>query len=872
MMPAGRVTSVRTTVAPSLSGPTVAWALDQLAKRLSQCGIRLADGEYGDGPVVRVAERHGLPDGADQNLSSAALEAFGYEAQADGSVTVAAGGAQGAAYGLVGLGDRVSLRGSWEAALEGIGAAGGSAAVPVRGIVRAFSSVDEDLPWFHDREFWTEYLDWVAQARFNRFHLALGMQYNYGADRHGATDNYLCFAYPFLLSADGWDVRASGVPDDERDLNLEILRFISAECKRRGMSFQLGLWNHAYDYGRDSEHRYEILGLTPETHADYSAAALSQLLAQCPDIDGLTFRVHYEGGIHDQDHEVFWDKVFAAASGCGRDLEIDMHAKGVDQALLDAVNKPGLRPVLSAKYWAEHQGLPYHQASIRRREEAKPIPPGHEMTGVTEFSRRFTRYGYGDFLSEDRQVDLMFRVWPGTQKLLLWGDPEMAAGYGRLSTFGGARGVDICEPLFFKGRKGSGAPGQRDPYIDPSLQLGIGDWTKYRYTYLLWGRLLFNPDAPADEWQAYLSETYGKYARNVERALAPLSRVLPLVTVVHGVGGSNNGYWPEVYTNLPITVGVDPAHYARDTDEPPVWGSVSPFDPTTFYIIDEYAKDLVAGTVGARYTPWEVADWLEGFTTAAEADLDLLRSVSDPDAQLKRTLIDLEVVSCLGRFFAAKFRSATEYGVYKQSGSRAALRSAVAENRKARDAFADILGHVEGVYQPDLKFGIGGSEHGHWADRLPAIEADVVAMEAELARLPEGPGIPNPPHPQRPQSSGIGHAPPTAFRRGEDFNISVDAEDALVRGVTLCYRHVNQAERFDSVPMQRTGNTFEAVVPAAYTGSSYPLMYFFDVDRADEGRSLHPRFNAELSNQPYYVVFSDHPRDRQGSTMRSPDA
>lgn len=856
-MPSAPVTTLRTAVTPALSGPTVEWALGQLDHRLQGGGLRRSDGEDGEGPLIRVVGAAEVADGVAPHASSGSAEAFDYVAEPDGSITIAAGGAPGAAYGLVGLGDRVSLRGSWEAALDGITDAGGGPAVPVRGIVRSFSSVDEDLPWFRDRDFWTEYLDWIAEARFNRFHLALGMQYNY-SERRGATDNYLCFAYPFFLSVEGWDVTASGVADEERSENLAMLQFISAETKRRGMSFQLGLWNHAYDHGWGSQHRYEILGLTPKTHADYCAAALAELLGECPDIDGLTFRVHYEGGINDQDHEIFWDKVFAAASASGRSLEIDMHAKGVDQVLLDAVAKPGLRPILSAKYWAEHQGLPYHQASIRQREEAKPVPPGHEMSGLTEFSRRFTRYGYADFLSEDRQVDLMFRVWPGTQKLLLWGDPELAAGYGRLATFGGSRGVDVCEPLFFKGRKGSGRPGHRDPYVNHDLQLGLRDWTKYRYTYLLWGRLLFNPDAPADEWRAYLAATYGEYGCNVERALAPLSRVLPLVTVVHGVGGSNNGYWPEVYTNLPITAGGDPAHYGGDTQSPPVWGSVSPFDPTTFYIIDEYAKDLVNGTVGARYTPWEVAEWLEGFTSQAEQDLNALRSVSDGDAQFRRTLIDLEVLNCLGRFFAAKFRSATQYGVYKEGGSVAALRSAVAENAKARDAFAAIPAYVEGVYQKDLKFGEGHSEHGHWSDRLPGIENDLRVMEAELEGGPQESTTPAPAHLQRPGSSGISHTCPLSFSRGENLQLTVESQDAGVLGVQLHYRHVNQAERFDSVTMRRAGDAFEGLVPAAYTQSTYPLMYFFEVDRGDEGRTLHPRFNAALSNQPYYVVASDH--------------
>ena len=43
-------------------------------------------------------------------------------------------------------------------------------------------------------------------------------------------------------------------------------------------------------------------------------------------------------------------------------------------------------------------------------------------------SRSFTRYGYADLMREDRRFDILWRIWPGTQRLLLWGDPVFAAG------------------------------------------------------------------------------------------------------------------------------------------------------------------------------------------------------------------------------------------------------------------------------------------------------------------------------------------------------------------------------------------------------------------------------------------------------------
>lgn len=825
-------TTVTLTVAPEIDGPPAQWAAGVLE--------RVAGGLAG-GPPVEVVGADNGPQG------------YAYEVSGD-RLLITATDTVGASYGLVGLADQLQLTTDVSDAFAALDGRSASAAMPVRGIMRSFSSFDEDLPWFISREFWVGYLDWIAQARFSRFHLTLGMQYNYGADRNGATDNYLCFAYPFLLDVPGWNVRAEGVSADDRERNLEILKFIVAETKRRGMDFQMGLWNHAYDYGRNSVHRFPITGLRPETHADYCAAAITELLKQCPDIDGFSFRVHYEGGIPDEGHERFWGKVFDALSATGKPLQVDMHAKGVDDALLDAVNKPGLKPVLGAKYWAEHQGLPYHQASIRRMEESKPIPPGHELTAITEFSRRFTRYGYGDFLNTDRRTDLIFRVWPGTQKLLLWGDPALAAGYGRLSTFAGAIGVDICEPLFFKGRKGSGVPGRRDPYIASDLRLGLADWEKYKYTYRLWGRKLYNPEAPADEWRGYLRETYGDLADAVEQAFAPLSRILPLVTVVHGVGGSNNGNWPEMYTSLPVTQGVDPGHYTKDTEQPPMWGTVSPFDPTTFYVINEWATDALAGRLDGRYTPLEVADWISGFIADADDHVKALRSAADPGPQLRRTAVDAAILSCLGRFFAARFRSAADYAIYQQSGDRSRLESALASNREARDSWIELVDVSEGIYQSNLRFGPERNEHGNWADRLTAIEADVDAMAAELRSRADDPGqevkitVPD-----RPARTGLQHEPPEAYVPGDDLRVTASGSEH-VAAVQLRYRHVNQAEHWQSVDLVPGSGQFSAVIPADYTKSTYPLMYFFIVEHADGAVALHPGFEADLANQPYHVI------------------
>ncbi|NJD09718.1 MAG: hypothetical protein FIB01_04470, partial [Gemmatimonadetes bacterium] len=311
----------------------------------------------------------------------------------------------------------------------------------VRSVLRQFASDVEDKPWFNDRAFWPAYFGMLAAQRFNRVNLTFGLGYDFAQQ---LKDTYFYFTYPFLVKVPGYDVRATGLPDAERDRNLELLRFISDEAAAKGLEFQLGLWTHAYVWQDSPAVNYVIEGLTPQTHAPYCRDALSLVLRECPNITGVTLRIHGESGVPERSWEL-WRTIFGGVK-VGRPVSLDLHAKGIDQETLDAALSIGVPVSVSPKFWAEHMGLPYHQADIRPNE----IPPDRPVQGLMARSagdRSFTRYGYADLLREDRPYDVLYRIWPGTQRVLLWSDPAFAAAYGRAGSFGGGMGIEIMEPL-----------------------------------------------------------------------------------------------------------------------------------------------------------------------------------------------------------------------------------------------------------------------------------------------------------------------------------------------------------------------------------------------------------------------------------------
>jgi hypothetical protein len=728
----------------------------------------------------------------------------------------------------------------------------------VRGINRLFVSEIEDKGWFNDKEMWPQYLSMIATQRFNRFSLSLGIGYDF---LQNVTDGYFLFPYPFLLSVKGYNVRVPQLPDTERDQNLEMLRFISGETAARGIQFQLGLWMHGYEWINSPNPNYTIEGLTPETHASYCRDAVRELLKQCPAISGITFRVHGESGVTEGSYN-FWKTIFEGVATCGRKVEIDMHAKGMDPKMIETAIASGLPVTISPKYWAEHLGMPYHQADIRSLEIPKSGDQAKGLMNLSAGSRSFTRYGYGDLLNEKRNYSVLHRIWPGTQRLLLWGDPLTSAAHSKAFGFCGSVGAELMEPLSFKGRRGSGIAGDRCGYLDVSLK-PRWDWEKYLYSLRVFGRLLYNPDTDPDVWRRFLKKEFGTASDNVELAIANATRILPIVLTVHGASAGNNAYWPEMYTNMSIPDPKSKNPYS-DSPSPRVFGNVSPMDPQIFLGINDFAKELLNSGRSGKYSPVEAAQWIEDYSDEAARCLGQAEA-NNPDKGkpgFKRMAVDIAILIGLGRFFAAKFRSGLLFGIYQQSGDRTALGESVRYYGKARGFWADLSERARVIYKPDITIGENPVIRGHWLDRLPAIDEDIAVMTKLLEQTPGNSNAMKESiklaiqevtgRPVRIKAS-VNHSLQEGYKPGVPVNIALSL-DRKPSTVLLHYRHVNHAERYETSEMTFTGTRYEATIPTAYTASEYPIQYYFEMREGSENGWLYPGFNSDLTNQPYFVI------------------
>jgi len=307
--------------------------------------------------------------------------------------------------------------------------------------------------------------------------------------------------------------------------------------------------------------------------------------------------------------------------------------------------------------------------------------------------------------------------------------------------------------------------------------------------------------------------------------------------------------------------GDHPGPY-RDTPVPRVFGNVSPFDPQLFATINKFADDLLKGEASGKYSPVEVAQWLEDYAAKAAESLARAEKLSTGKArpEYRRMAIDVAIQVGLGRFFAARFRSVVLYRIYEKTGDREALEQSLKKYREARTAWLEIVNISKPVYKADITVGEHPQLRGHWADRLPAIDADIalVAKQLDSPRKSEGS------HASAVQAAlarpkrnpaACSHTPAATFRPGQPLSIELSvARSATPVSARLHYRRVTQAERYQSAEMEFKDGRYRAIVPGGYTDSPYPLEYYFELKQGAASAWLFPGFTPELTNQPYYVI------------------
>src|SRR5262249_51269770 len=157
------------------------------------------------------------------------------------------------------------------------------------------------------------------------------------------------------------------------------------------------------------------------------------VLAACPAIRGVQLRMNEESGVSEDQQADFYRPLFEAIAGCGHPVRLELRYKGLRPETTQAAVAAKLDVTASTKFWCGHLGLPYHPTA------EDPL-------------YRDSRYGFGAMLYNPRDYRVIYRLWTvGTQRLLLWGDPQYAARFAKSCRLGAGEGFEVFAPLSNKG-------------------------------------------------------------------------------------------------------------------------------------------------------------------------------------------------------------------------------------------------------------------------------------------------------------------------------------------------------------------------------------------------------------------------------------
>ncbi len=705
-----------------------------------------------------------------------------------------------------------------------------------RSITVHLLNADLEAEWYFEERFWNSYFALLARCRYNNFTLTFSDQ-----------TNYLNPVYAYLVDVPGRPhVRVQGLSDAGQRRNLAMLKRIAELAHEWGLDFTLGIWTQQPVPRYVSPNLVEQLppGLAA---ADYCATGLQRVLRACPAIDAVQFRMNSEAGVPEDQQLDFYRPLFRALRDCGRPVRVDLRYKGLRATTLEAALELGLDTTVSTKFWCEHLGLPYHPT-------------------VADRHYREDRYSFGSMLSYPRKYRVVYQLWSvGSQRLLLWGDPDYARRFAESCRLGNGEGFEIFAPLTNKGF--GNLPGKWRIFADRSLEQSSWEHERYWFFYLAFGRLGYNPHADPEIWRRELRTRFGDAAEAMEAGYRHASQILPFLTAVRLPSASEWGWWPEMDTGDRLneymhTPPSDTAQFygIRSWKRTPNW-RCEKWDPD----ITGYVEDAVAGRLRAKWTPIQVSRRLRDLCNQALQSVARAKEKirDSQDAEFRATSIDFQVLAQLARYHAAKTQAATELAFFELTGARGRLSRSLEPMREAAAAWEQIVRLTEGVYHSNLVFGyspqhgrrMGHHHAGHWKDRLAEIRADVAYLE-ELLRKTDGKEQVVRTFPSETPAAElprVEHTPVQTVQPGKDLTLEVAvAGPAPVHQVVLHYRPVNQTQDWKQFSMEKTGNGhYRATVPAKEIPARWDFQYYFEVLLEGGGGRLWPSWE---HGAPYLVT------------------
>jgi hypothetical protein len=427
---------------------------------------------------------------------------------------------------------------------------------------------------------------------------------------------------------------------------IAFWRWVMQYAKDRGIDCYVMTWN-IFVYGTESSGYGITDSPTNAITKDYFRKSVRALLNTYPLLAGvgLTTGEHMGNLNNAQKEQWAWDT----------------YGLGVSDAMADAQNPVSPYYAPSRKINLIHRA---HQADLKQIISYFSALPGRTNA---DSSLLFSfKYSQAHMHSSTKPQFIFQKDWfstiPAGNKILLtvrnddmyymrWGDPDFARAYlTNLPDISKIAGFYMGPDGYTWGREYLST----EPDSPPQLVI-----RKMWYSFLLYGRLAYDPTIPNSRFEAILAEHYPTVSsQKLFEGWASVSKIFPLVTRFYW-GALDFQWYPEACWSGEgfetvqkfITPRWAPMKATEDGDRPLLMS----------------VKEFVDGAkLDGRMTPEQVADQLQQFADRSLASIQGLDAGTNKELRL--TLGDIKAMSSLGGYYAEKIRGAVALYRYETSG------------------------------------------------------------------------------------------------------------------------------------------------------------------------------------------------------------
>lgn len=178
---------------------------------------------------------------------------------------------------------------------------------------------------------------------------------------------------------------------------------------------------------------------------------------------------------------------------------------------------------------------------------------------------------------------------------------------------------------------------------------------KQWYSFMLWGRLAYDPSLPDSHFERILVARHPQASSaHLFTALQSASQVIPLITRFFWKD-IDLKWFPEACLSHRENSGFYTVRHLMEGVSMPSSGVLC---------IREWRKRLAGREPMAETTPLEIAVTLDRSASETCASLEPLREAGKADPELQKNLNDSEALAWLGRYYAAKIRGACALALF----------------------------------------------------------------------------------------------------------------------------------------------------------------------------------------------------------------